>query len=79
MISRQEKGIMNANCNDIPKSRQFRFAQTPLALALRKVFSTSYLIKKRDSFAKDDWKIKEDLTSAKKNKLVEKMPPCETS
>ena len=40
---------MNANSHDIPKSRKFRFAQTPLALALRKVFSTSYLIKKKDS------------------------------
>jgi len=37
------------------------------------------LIKRRDSFAKDDWKIKEDLTPAKRKKLVEKIPPCETS
>jgi len=37
------------------------------------------LIKKRDSFGKDDWKIKEDLTPAKKKKLIEKIPPCETS
>ena len=37
------------------------------------------LIKKRDSFGKDDWKIKEDLTPAKKKKLIEKISPCETS
>ncbi len=37
------------------------------------------LIKKRDSFAKDDWEVKEDLTPARKKKLVEKIPPCETS
>ena len=37
------------------------------------------LIKKRDSFGKDDWKIKEDLTPAKKKKLIEKIPRCETS
>jgi len=37
------------------------------------------LIKKRDPFSKDDWKIKEDLTPAKKKKLIEKIPPCETS
>ena len=36
------------------------------------------LIKKRDPFSKDDWKIKEDLTPAKKKKLIEKIPPCET-
>jgi bifunctional non-homologous end joining protein LigD len=37
------------------------------------------LIKKRDAFAREDWKIKEDLTPARKKKLVEKIPPCETS
>jgi bifunctional non-homologous end joining protein LigD len=37
------------------------------------------LIKKRDSFAKEDWEVKEDLTPARKKKLVEKIPPCETS
>ena len=37
------------------------------------------LIKKRDAFAREDWRIKEDLTSARKKKLVEKIPPCETS
>jgi bifunctional non-homologous end joining protein LigD len=37
------------------------------------------LIKGKDSFAKEDWKIKEELTPTKKKKLVEKIPPCETS
>jgi bifunctional non-homologous end joining protein LigD len=37
------------------------------------------LIKGKDSFAKEDWKIKEDLTPAKLKKLEEKIPPCETS
>ena len=37
------------------------------------------LIKGQDSFAKKDWMIKEDLTAARKKKLVEKIPPCETS
>ena len=37
------------------------------------------LIKKRDAFAREDWKIKEALTPARKKKLVEKSPPCETS
>jgi hypothetical protein len=37
------------------------------------------LIKGKDSFAKEDWKIKEELTTAKKKRLVEKAPPCETS
>jgi bifunctional non-homologous end joining protein LigD len=37
------------------------------------------LIKKRDFFAKEDWEVKEDLTPARKKKLVEKIPPCETS
>ena len=31
------------------------------------------LIKGKDSFAKEDWKIEEDLTPAKKKKLVEKI------
>jgi bifunctional non-homologous end joining protein LigD len=37
------------------------------------------LIKKRDEFAREDWKVEEDLTPARKKKLVEKIPPCETS
>ncbi len=37
------------------------------------------LIKGKDSFAKEDWGIKEELTPAKQKKLTEKMPPCETS
>ena len=37
------------------------------------------LIKRSDSFAGADWKIKQDLTPARKKKLVEKAPPCETS
>jgi bifunctional non-homologous end joining protein LigD len=37
------------------------------------------LIKGKDSFAKEDWKIKEELTPARKKRLTEKIPPCETS
>lgn len=37
------------------------------------------LIKKRDAFAQEGWKIREDLTPARKKKLIEKIPPCETS
>jgi bifunctional non-homologous end joining protein LigD len=37
------------------------------------------LIKGQDSFAKREWEIKEELTPAKKKKLAEKIPPCETS
>ena len=37
------------------------------------------LIKTQDDFAANDWVIKEELTPAKKKKLVEKIPPCETS
>jgi bifunctional non-homologous end joining protein LigD len=37
------------------------------------------LIKGKDSFAKEDWKIKEELTPTKKKKLLEKTPPCKTS
>jgi len=37
------------------------------------------LIKGKDSFVKEDWKIKEELTPAKKKRLTEKVPPCETS
>jgi len=37
------------------------------------------LIKGLDSFAQRDWEIKEELTPAKKKKLTEKVPPCETS
>jgi bifunctional non-homologous end joining protein LigD len=37
------------------------------------------LIKGQDSFVKKDWKMEEALTPAKKKKLVEKTPPCETS
>jgi bifunctional non-homologous end joining protein LigD len=37
------------------------------------------LIKGQDSLAKKDWEVKQELTAAKKKKLVEKIPPCETS
>ena len=37
------------------------------------------LIKGKDSFARKDWAIKEELTPAKQKKLTEKMPPCQTS
>jgi len=37
------------------------------------------LIKKKDSFVEEDWVVKEDLTPARKKRLVEKIPPCETS
>jgi len=37
------------------------------------------LIKGQDPFAQKDWSLKEELTSKKKNKLLEKIPPCETS
>jgi bifunctional non-homologous end joining protein LigD len=37
------------------------------------------LIKGKDSFAKEDWRIKEELTPTKLKKLIKKIPPCETS
>ena len=37
------------------------------------------LIKGQDSFAKKDWEIKPELTPAKKKKLTERVPPCQTS
>ncbi len=37
------------------------------------------LIKTQDAFAQKDWGIKEELTPARKKKLVEKIPPFETS
>jgi len=36
------------------------------------------LIKTQDAFVQKDWVIKEELTPARKKKLVEKIPPCET-
>ena len=37
------------------------------------------LIKGKDSFAKKEWKVKQELTPAKKKNLIDKIPPCETS
>ncbi len=37
------------------------------------------LIKGKDSYSKKDWAIKEELTPAKKSKLIEKSPSCKTS
>ncbi len=37
------------------------------------------LIKGKDSFVKEDWEIKEELTPARMKKLKGKIPPCETS
>jgi bifunctional non-homologous end joining protein LigD len=37
------------------------------------------LIKGQDFFANKAWKVEEILTPAKKKKLIEKIPPCETS
>jgi bifunctional non-homologous end joining protein LigD len=36
------------------------------------------LIKGQDAFVQKDWVIKEELTPARKKKLVEKIPSCET-
>jgi bifunctional non-homologous end joining protein LigD len=36
------------------------------------------LIKGQDAFVQKEWVIKEELTPARKKKLVEKIPPCET-
>jgi bifunctional non-homologous end joining protein LigD len=37
------------------------------------------LIKTADPFAQEGWAVIEELTLAKKKKLTEKIPPCETS
>jgi bifunctional non-homologous end joining protein LigD len=37
------------------------------------------LIKGQDSFSQKGWMIKKELTPATKKKLIEKIPPCETS
>ena len=37
------------------------------------------LIKGQDSFAKKEWQVKQELTPTRKKKLIEKIPPCETS
>jgi len=37
------------------------------------------LIKKKDSYAREPWKMELKLTPAKKAKLKERIPPCETS
>jgi bifunctional non-homologous end joining protein LigD len=37
------------------------------------------LIKGKDSFAKEDWVIKKELTASKEKKLTQKIPPCKTS
>ncbi len=37
------------------------------------------LIKGKDSFIKEDWMIKEELSPTRMKKLSEKIPPCETS
>ncbi len=63
-------------------SLQGRKLKGGFSLALMKGRGTGkewLLIKKRDTFAIEDWKVKEDLTPAKKTKLVEKIPLRETS
>ncbi len=37
------------------------------------------LIKRQDAFAQKDWTLKEELTASRKKRLIEKVPPCETS
>jgi bifunctional non-homologous end joining protein LigD len=37
------------------------------------------LIKNYDSFSQKDWEIKQELTSSKRKKLKERIPPCEAS
>ena len=37
------------------------------------------LIKGKDAYATEGWEIQEELTPAKKRKLTEKIPPCETN
>lgn len=37
------------------------------------------LIKRQDAFSQKDWTLREELTASKKKRLLEKIPPCETS
>lgn len=37
------------------------------------------LIKQKDEYASQDWKLKTSLTPKKKSRLEEKIPPCQTS
>jgi bifunctional non-homologous end joining protein LigD len=74
-----EMGLKNGKLSFILEGKKLRGG---FSLALMKGRGTGkewLLIKKKDSFAKGDWVIKEDLTPTKKKKLIEKIPPCETS
>jgi bifunctional non-homologous end joining protein LigD len=74
-----EMGLKNGKLSFILEGKKLRGG---FSLALMKGRGTGkewLLIKKKDSFANGDWIVKEDLTPAKKKKLIEKIPPCETS
>jgi bifunctional non-homologous end joining protein LigD len=74
-----EIGLKNGKLSFILEGKKLRGS---FSLALMKGRGTGkewLLIKKKDSFAKVDWVVKEDLTPTKKKKLIEKIPSCETS
>ena len=74
-----ETGVNKGKLNFSLKGKKLKGG---FALTLMKGRGTGkdwLLIKRRDAFVEEDWQVKEELTPAKKKKLKEKLPPCETS
>ncbi|MGD0917153.1 MAG: DNA polymerase ligase N-terminal domain-containing protein [Thermodesulfobacteriota bacterium] len=74
-----ETALRKGRLNFSLEGRKLRGGFTLMLMAGRGMGKDWLLIKRRDSFAKPDWKVKEDLTPTKKKELLEKVPPCETS
>ena len=74
-----EKGLAQGKLSFLLEGKKLKGG---FSIALMKGRGTGkewLLVKKKDDFAKEGWEIKEDLTPARRKKLVERVPPCETS
>jgi len=74
-----ETGLEKGKFSFLLKGKKLKGAFSLALMRGRGTGKDWLLIKKKDAFAKDDWEVKEDLTPARKKKLAEKVPPCETS
>jgi bifunctional non-homologous end joining protein LigD len=74
-----ETALENGRLSFLLKGRKLRGGFSLALMKGRGKGKNWLLIKKKDSFADPDWVIEEDLTPTRKKKLIEKMPPCETS
>jgi bifunctional non-homologous end joining protein LigD len=74
-----EKGLNEGKLNFVIEGKKLKGGFSLALMKGRGEGKDWLLIKRKDPFARQDWMIDQELTPSKRKKLVEKIPPCETS